>query len=113
MTLSISPDIDHANHEGTTRMKATRLLTTASIGALIFGMSAAAHSASWRYAHEEYQDDVQDVFAHAFKDYIEENSDNTVQVYRFGELGESDTSWSRPRRASCSSSTSRPASPGR
>ncbi|WP_299312741.1 TRAP transporter substrate-binding protein DctP [uncultured Halomonas sp.] len=71
-------------------MKATKLMTTATVGALLFGMSAAAHSANWRYAHEEYQDDVQDVFAHAFKDYIEENSDNTVQVFRFGELGESD-----------------------
>lgn len=71
-------------------MKATKLLTTASIGALLFGMSAAAHSANWRYAHEEFEGDVQDVFAVAFKEYIEENSDNTVQIYRFGELGESD-----------------------
>ncbi|WP_444678976.1 TRAP transporter substrate-binding protein [Halomonas sp. E19] len=71
-------------------MKATQLLTTASIGALLFGMSAAAHSANWRYAHEEFEGDVQDVFAVAFKEYIEENSDNTVQIYRFGELGESD-----------------------
>lgn len=71
-------------------MKATTLWTTASIGAMLFGMSAAAHSANWRYAHEEFEGDVQDVFAVAFKEYIEENSDNTVQVYRFGELGESD-----------------------
>lgn len=71
-------------------MKATKLLTTATIGTLLFGMSAAAHSANWRYAHEEFEGDVQDVFAMAFKDYVEENSDNTVQVYRFGELGESD-----------------------
>jgi TRAP-type C4-dicarboxylate transport system substrate-binding protein len=71
-------------------MKATKLLTTASIGALLFGMSAAAHSANWRYAHEEFEGDVQDVFAVAFKEYVEENSDNTVQIFRFGELGESD-----------------------
>ncbi|WP_373182746.1 TRAP transporter substrate-binding protein DctP [Halomonas campaniensis] len=71
-------------------MKATKLLTTATVGALLFGMSAAAHSANWRYAHEEFEGDVQDVYAMAFKEYIEENSDNTVQVYRFGELGESD-----------------------
>ncbi|WP_431024886.1 TRAP transporter substrate-binding protein DctP [Halomonas sp. H5] len=71
-------------------MKATKLLTSASIGALLLGMSAAAHSANWRYAHEEFEGDVQDVFAVAFKDYIEENSDHTLQVYRFGELGESD-----------------------
>ncbi|WP_416138764.1 TRAP transporter substrate-binding protein DctP [Halomonas sp. HK25] len=71
-------------------MKATKLMTTATVGALLFGMSAAAHSANWRYAHEEFEGDVQDVYAMAFKEYIEENSDNTVQVYRFGELGESD-----------------------
>ncbi|OBX35525.1 hypothetical protein A8U91_04599 [Halomonas elongata] len=40
--------------------------------------------------HEEYEGDVQDVFAQAFKGYVEDNSDHTVQVYRFGELGESD-----------------------
>lgn len=45
---------------------------------------------TWRYAHEEYEGDVQDVFAYDFKEYIEDNSDHTVQVYRFGELGESD-----------------------
>ncbi|XKH60105.1 TRAP transporter substrate-binding protein DctP [Halomonas sediminis] len=71
-------------------MKKSKLLTTASIGALLFGLSAAAHADNWRYAHEEYEGDVQDVFAHAFKDYIEENSEHSVQVYRFGELGESD-----------------------
>lgn len=71
-------------------MKATKLLTTASLGALLFGMSAAAYSANWRYAHEEFEGDVQDVFALAFKEHVEANSDHTVQVYRFGELGESD-----------------------
>ncbi|MBT2771232.1 TRAP transporter substrate-binding protein DctP [Halomonas sp. ISL-60] len=68
----------------------TKLLTTASVGALLFGLSAAAQADNWRYAHEEYEGDVQDVFAYAFKEYIEDNSDHTVQVYRFGELGESD-----------------------
>ncbi|ATJ81098.1 TRAP transporter substrate-binding protein DctP [Halomonas beimenensis] len=71
-------------------MKAHKLLTTAGIGALMFGMSTAAYSDNWRYAHEEYEGDVQDVFAVAFKEYIEENSDHSVQIYRFGELGESD-----------------------
>ncbi|GGX84811.1 C4-dicarboxylate ABC transporter [Litchfieldella qijiaojingensis] len=71
-------------------MKVQKLLTTASVGALVLGMSTAAYSDNWRYAHEEYEGDVQDVFAVAFKEYVEENSDHTVQVYRFGELGESD-----------------------
>ena len=58
-----------------------------------------AYADTWRYAHEEYDGDVQDVYAHKFKEYVEENSDHNVQVFRFGET----TSWSRPRRVSCSS----------
>ncbi len=73
-----------------TRSVTTKLITTASVGALLLGLSATAQADNWRYAHEEYEGDVQDVFAYAFKEYIEENSDHTVQVYRFGELGESD-----------------------
>ncbi|TVM06619.1 MAG: C4-dicarboxylate ABC transporter [Halomonas sp.] len=73
-----------------TKSVTTKLLTTASVSALLLGLSGAASADNWRYAHEEYEDDVQDVFAHAFKDHIEENSDHTVEVYRFGELGESD-----------------------
>lgn len=45
---------------------------------------------NWRYAHEEYENDVQDVFAYKFKAYIEANSNHTIEVFRFGELGESD-----------------------
>ncbi|MDX1466156.1 MAG: TRAP transporter substrate-binding protein DctP [Halomonas sp.] len=71
-------------------MKPQKLLTSAGIGALMIGMSTAAVADNWRYAHEEYEGDVQDVFAVAFKDYIEANSDHTLQIYRFGELGESD-----------------------
>ncbi|EPC00028.1 C4-dicarboxylate ABC transporter [Litchfieldella anticariensis FP35 = DSM 16096] len=71
-------------------MKVKKLLTTASVSALVLGMSAAAYADNWRYAHEEYEGDVQDVFAVAFKEYVEENSDHTVQIYRFGELGESE-----------------------
>ena len=65
----------------------------AGISAFAFAAMTAANSvnaANWRYAHEEYEGDVQDVYAYKFKEYIEENSDNTLQVYRFGELGESD-----------------------
>jgi len=64
----------------------------AGISALAFaGLTAAnaVNAANWRYAHEEYEGDVQDVYAYKFKEYIEENSDHTLQVYRFGELGES------------------------
>ncbi|MFG6158522.1 TRAP transporter substrate-binding protein DctP [Halomonas sp. 1390] len=71
-------------------MKSQKLLTSAGIGAVMIGMSTAAVADNWRYAHEEYEGDVQDVFAVAFKDYIEANSDHSLQIYRFGELGESD-----------------------
>ncbi|MHA7878735.1 MAG: TRAP transporter substrate-binding protein [Saccharospirillum sp.] len=54
------------------------------------GAASLASADNWLYAHEEYEDDVQDVYAYKFKEYIEQNSDHTVTVYRFGELGESD-----------------------
>ncbi|MGY2464197.1 C4-dicarboxylate ABC transporter [Vreelandella sulfidaeris] len=79
-----------ASKSVSTRSVTTKLVTTASVGALLMGMTAVAQADNWRYAHEEYEGDVQDVFAYAFKEHIEENSDHTVQVYRFGELGESD-----------------------
>ncbi|MBU2872612.1 TRAP transporter substrate-binding protein [Marinobacter salexigens] len=65
----------------------------AGISAFAFAAMTAANSvnaANWRYAHEEYEGDVQDVYAYKFKEYIEDNSDHTLQIYRFGELGESD-----------------------
>ncbi|WP_445395881.1 TRAP transporter substrate-binding protein [Zobellella sp. An-6] len=63
-------------------------LPTLALAAITAAGSVSA--ANWRYAHEEYEGDVQDVYAYKFKEYIEENSDHTLQVYRFGELGESD-----------------------
>lgn len=71
-------------------MKSSNVFTSAAIGVLALSFSAAALANNWRFAHEEFEGDVQDVFAYAFKEHIEANSDNTVQVFRFGELGESD-----------------------
>ncbi|HET8903758.1 MAG TPA: TRAP transporter substrate-binding protein DctP [Saccharospirillum sp.] len=68
----------------------TRILGVSALAAATLGAASMAQAATWRYAHEEYEGDVQDVYAYAFKDYIEDNSEHTVQVYRFGELGESD-----------------------
>lgn len=79
-----------ASKSFSTRSVTSKLITTASVGALLLGMASVAQADNWRFAHEEYEGDVQDVFALAFKEYIEENSDHTLQVYRFGELGESD-----------------------
>lgn len=71
-------------------MKSSKIFTTAAVGVLALSFSATAFANNWRFAHEEFEGDVQDVFAYAFKEHIEANSDNTVQVFRFGELGESD-----------------------
>lgn len=56
----------------------------------VFTVANVATAATWRYAHEENKGDVQDVYAQNFKEYIESNSDHALQIYRFGELGESD-----------------------
>ncbi|SFR45840.1 TRAP-type C4-dicarboxylate transport system, substrate-binding protein [Marinobacter daqiaonensis] len=58
--------------------------------AAAIGATSVANAANWRYAHEEYDGDVQDVYAEHFKDYVEENSDHTIQIFEFGQLGESD-----------------------
>ncbi len=71
-------------------MKSSTIFTRAAAGALALGLSTAAFADTWRFAHEEFEGDVQDVFAYAFKEHIEANSDHTLEVYRFGELGESD-----------------------
>ncbi|WP_217348586.1 TRAP transporter substrate-binding protein DctP [Vibrio panuliri] len=65
-------------------------LTAVSCVAASLCFSSLASADTWRYAHEEYKGDVQDVYALKFKQYIEDNSEHTLQVYRFGELGESD-----------------------
>jgi TRAP-type C4-dicarboxylate transport system substrate-binding protein len=65
------------------------ILSTAAI--LAIG-TALAGADTWRYATEEAAPtDVQNVFAEQFKQYVEENSDHTVQVFPFGTLGESES----------------------
>lgn len=73
-----------------TSASVTKILGISALAAATMGAATMAQAANWRYAHEEYEGDVQDVYAYAFKEYIEDNSDHTLQVYRFGELGESD-----------------------
>jgi TRAP-type C4-dicarboxylate transport system substrate-binding protein len=59
--------------------------------AALLAIGTAAAADTWRYATEEAAPtDVQNVFADKFKEYVEANSDHTVQVFPFGTLGESD-----------------------
>jgi TRAP-type transport system periplasmic protein len=69
-----------------TLKKTLRLGTATAIAALL---ALPAH-AQWRYAIEEALDEVQGVYAQRFKEYIEENSDHTVEIFPFGTLGEGD-----------------------
>ncbi|MGO1461608.1 MAG: TRAP transporter substrate-binding protein DctP [Marinobacter sp.] len=69
------------------------IIRLAGVSLLVLGaltVTNAANADTWRYAHEENKGDVQDIYAQNFKEYIEKNSDHTVQIYRFGALGESD-----------------------
>lgn len=66
------------------------------VGASCFAFAAmgavnVANAANWRLAHEEYEGDVQDVFAEKMKEHIEANSDHTLQIYTYGSLGESES----------------------
>jgi TRAP-type transport system periplasmic protein len=69
-----------------TLKKTLRLGTATAIAALL---ALPAH-AQWRYAIEEALDEVQGVYAQRFKEFIEENSDHTVEIFPFGTLGEGD-----------------------
>ncbi len=70
-------------------MTVTKMLIGAGVAALLTTTAAQAQE-TWRFAFEEAIDEVQGVFATQFKEYIEANSDNTVQLFPFGTLGESD-----------------------
>lgn len=65
----------------------SKLMAAATAGAFLFSVNATA--ASWKYAFEESIDEVQGVYATQFKEYIEANSDHTVQLFPYGTLGES------------------------
>ncbi|KGJ04507.1 TRAP-type C4-dicarboxylate transport system, substrate-binding protein [Paracoccus halophilus] len=65
-----------------------KTLTAASLAALTIG-AGMAEAETWRYAFEEALDEVQGKFAQKFKAEVEANSDNEVQLFPFGTLGES------------------------
>lgn len=69
-------------------MNTKKLAAAISTMAIAIGASA-VNADTWRYAHEEAATDVQGVYAEKFREYIEANSDHTVQIFPFGTLGES------------------------
>lgn len=58
---------------------------------LVLGLvsTGPARADNWRYAMEEGLTDPQGIYATRFKEYIESNSDHTIQIYPVGALGES------------------------
>jgi tripartite ATP-independent transporter DctP family solute receptor len=69
-------------------MTTKRMRISVATAALILTATGALAD-TWRYAHEEAETDVQGVYAQKFKEYIEANSDHTIQIFPFGTLGES------------------------
>jgi TRAP-type C4-dicarboxylate transport system substrate-binding protein len=57
---------------------------------ILAGMIAATSlsAATWKYAFGEGASDPQGIYATAFKDFIEENSRNKIELYKVGSLGE-------------------------
>jgi len=66
------------------------LFGTAIISGAALAGATAAQADTWKYSLEEAIDEVQGVYATHFKEYIEANSDHTVEIFPYGTLGESD-----------------------
>ncbi|MCG8485684.1 MAG: TRAP transporter substrate-binding protein DctP [Clostridia bacterium] len=54
------------------------------------GQEQAAEPVVWKYVHQEYPGDYQDIYAQYFKEIIEERTDGLIQieVYPVGQLGD-------------------------
>ncbi len=55
---------------------------------LIAVTSISVNAAEWKYAMGEGVNDPQGIYATAFKNFIEENSRHTIEIYPVGSLGE-------------------------
>ncbi len=83
--------IGSATSSGVLRRFGTAVVATA---ALLMGgtaLSSAAQAETWRFALEEIEGSVQDMYAQKFKELVEQRTDGdvTVQVYPYGALGTS------------------------
>lgn len=63
-----------------------RVFTAGVFTFVLSGISLSA--AEWKYAMGEGLEDPQGIYAVAFKNFIEENSRHTVEIYTVGSLGE-------------------------
>lgn len=63
--------------------KCIKLLVAAA-----FVATSSLSAATWKYAFGEGMSDPQGIYANAFKEYIEDNSRHTIQLYTVGSLGE-------------------------
>jgi len=64
-------------------------LGSVAAAAMLVAGTISAQADSWKYAFEESLTEVQGVYATKFKEEIEKNSGNTLQLFPFGTLGES------------------------
>ncbi|WP_417534839.1 TRAP transporter substrate-binding protein DctP [Marinobacterium stanieri] len=69
--------------------KLKKLVGACTVAMATLGATLSAEAATWRYAFEEAITDVQGVYASKFKEYIEANSDHSIQLFPYGTLGES------------------------
>ncbi|MCF8087873.1 MAG: TRAP transporter substrate-binding protein DctP [Desulfotignum sp.] len=67
-------------------VKMVRVFLTACL--LIAATSFSVYAAEWKYAMGEGVNDPQGIYATAFKNFIEENSRHTIEIYPVGSLGE-------------------------
>ncbi len=67
------------------RLKSFKTLV---MGCLITVAGTGLQAAEWKYAFGEGMSDPQGIYATAFKKFIEENSRNTIKLYKVGSLGE-------------------------
>lgn len=68
------------------KSKRLRVFTAGVFTFVLSGISLSA--AEWKYAMGEGLEDPQGIYAVAFKNFIEDNSRHTVEIYTVGSLGE-------------------------
>jgi len=61
------------------------------LGSLVLGslvLASSLSAATWKFAIDEWANDPQEIYATAFKTYVEENSRHKIKIYTAGTLGD-------------------------